>query len=133
MAGWTRSFPTWVYNVALIPAGAIALLCSAGAARATRGAARARGPSSPSYASIAHRRAGDRRGLLLPLRHSRVRRRLGEPRYLLPLLPLLGAVLALAVRGAGRRWAPVAGAVLVILFLAHDLFSQLQVIGRYYG
>jgi hypothetical protein len=57
----------------------------------------------------------------------------GEPRYLLPLLPLLGATIALAVRGAGRRWAPVTGAALVILFLGHDIFSQLQVIARYYG
>ena len=29
----------------------------------------------------------------------------GEPRYLLPLLPLFGAAVTLAVRGAGRRWA----------------------------
>ena len=55
---------------------------------------------------------------------------LGEPRY---LLPLLGALVALAVRGAGRRWMPVAGAALVVLSLGHDLFSQLQVIARYYG
>ena len=27
---------------------------------------------------------------------------------------------------------PVAGAPLVVLFLGHDLFSQLQVIARYY-
>ncbi|HYM55354.1 MAG TPA: hypothetical protein VES97_08330, partial [Solirubrobacteraceae bacterium] len=57
----------------------------------------------------------------------------GEPRYLVPLIPLLGAVIALAVRGAGRRLAPVAGAAMVVLFLGHDIFSQLQVIARYYG
>ena len=28
---------------------------------------------------------------------------------------------------------PVAGAALVVPFLGHDLFSQLQVIARYYG
>jgi len=57
----------------------------------------------------------------------------GQARYLLPMLPLLGAVLALAARGAGRRWGPVVGALIVSLFLAHELFSQLQVIARYYG
>ena len=32
-----------------------------------------------------------------------------EFRYLLPLVALMGAALALAARGAGRRWGPVAG------------------------
>ena len=57
----------------------------------------------------------------------------GQVRYLLPLLPLLGAVIALAARGAGRRWGPAAGALIVVLFFAHDMFSQLQVIARYYA
>jgi hypothetical protein len=39
----------------------------------------------------------------------------------------------LAVRGAGRRWSPIAGVLLIVLFLSHDIFSQLQVIARYYG
>jgi 4-amino-4-deoxy-L-arabinose transferase-like glycosyltransferase len=56
-----------------------------------------------------------------------------EPRYLLPLLPLFGAALALAARGAGRRWGPVAGALLVVSILSHDIFSQLQTIARFYG
>ena len=56
-----------------------------------------------------------------------------RPRYLLPLLPLLGGALALAARGAGRRWGPAAGALIVVLFLAHDIFSQLHVISRFYG
>ena len=56
-----------------------------------------------------------------------------EPRYLLPMLALWGAALALAARGAGRRWGPIAGVAIVSLVLAHDLFSQLLVISRYYG
>jgi hypothetical protein len=56
-----------------------------------------------------------------------------EPRYVLPLVALLAAALALAVRGAGRRWGAAAGALIVVLFIAHDVFSQLQVIARYYG
>ena len=54
-----------------------------------------------------------------------------QSRYLLPLLPLLGAALALAARGAGRRLGPPVGALIVLLFLAHDLFSQLLVVARY--
>jgi len=56
-----------------------------------------------------------------------------EARYLLPMLPLLAAVLAMAARGAGRRWGPPVGALIVVLFLAHDIFSQLLVVSRYYG
>jgi hypothetical protein len=56
-----------------------------------------------------------------------------EPRYLLPLASLLGAGLALSARGPGRRWGPAVGALIVVLFLAHDIFSQLQVIARFYG
>jgi hypothetical protein len=52
---------------------------------------------------------------------------------MLPMLALLGAVLALAARGAGRRWGPVVGALIVVLFLSHDIFSLLQVTARYYG
>jgi hypothetical protein len=28
---------------------------------------------------------------------------------------------------------PVIGAAMIVLFLGHDIFSQLQVIARYYG
>jgi hypothetical protein len=56
----------------------------------------------------------------------------GEPRYLLPMLPLIGAGLALSARGAGRRWGPAAGTLIVVLLLAHNIFSQLQVISRFY-
>jgi hypothetical protein len=55
------------------------------------------------------------------------------PRYLLPLLALLAAMLVLSARGAGRRWGPATGALIVVLFLAHNIFSQLQVIARFYG
>jgi hypothetical protein len=54
-------------------------------------------------------------------------------RYLMPLVAIGGAGLALAARGAGRRWGRLAGAVIVLLVLAHDIFSQLLVISRYYG
>jgi hypothetical protein len=42
-------------------------------------------------------------------------------------------LLVLAARGAGRRWVPAVGALIVVQFIAHDIFSQLQVIARFYG
>jgi len=56
-----------------------------------------------------------------------------QPRYLLSALCIYAAVVALAARLPGRRWGVVVGAVIVSLALAHDLFSQLQVIARYYS
>jgi hypothetical protein len=41
------------------------------------------------------------------------------------MLALWGCVVALAAPGAGRRWGPVVGTLLVVLFLAHGLASQL--------
>ena len=59
--------------------------------------------------------------------------RFEQARYLLPLLALYGLLVALAARGAGRRWGPAVGAVLVVLAMAHGLFAQLLTISRYYG
>jgi hypothetical protein len=131
--GWMDTlFPTWVDNVALVPAAAVALLCGRELV-ARRAALRARLGELAVYAAITL-------GVLLMIGASSylsdgVNRGVafGEPRYLLPMLPLFGAVIALAVRAGGRRWAPVIGAAMVCLFLAHDLFSQLQTIARYYG
>jgi hypothetical protein len=36
-------------------------------------------------------------------------------------------------RGAGRRRGPAAAALIVVLFLAHDVFSRLLVVARFYG
>jgi hypothetical protein len=55
-----------------------------------------------------------------------------EPRYFLPMLALGGALLALAARGAGKRWGPVAGVLIVMLFLSHNVLSQLLEVSRYY-
>jgi hypothetical protein len=41
--------------------------------------------------------------------------------------------LALAARGAGRRWGPPVGALIIVLFLGYDIFSQLLVVSRFYG
>lgn len=131
--GWMDTvFPTWVDNAALVPAAALAVLCGRELV-VRRAALKAHlfefvvylvligwvmvmlGISSYHDDGLGHGPA------------------FGEPRYLLPLLALLGAVVVMAVRGAGRRWMAVAGAAMVVLFLGHDLFSQLQVVARYYG
>jgi 4-amino-4-deoxy-L-arabinose transferase-like glycosyltransferase len=131
--GWFDTmFAPWVNDLALIPAAIVAVLC-ARELLACRGALRACLPELATYAAIAV-------GVLAMVGASSYvgdvidhDAPFGEPRYLLPMLPLFGAVMALAVRAGGRRWAPVVGAALVMLILGHDIFSQLQVIARYYG
>ena len=49
------------------------------------------------------------------------------------LLPLLGALLILAARGAGRRMGPAVGVLIVVAMLVDDVFSQLRVVAHYYG
>jgi 4-amino-4-deoxy-L-arabinose transferase-like glycosyltransferase len=130
--GWADTiFPPWVDDIALIPAGVIAILCTRALLTSSAVLRHRLGEiivylvitagvlilvGSASYVSFPKEAAA-----------------FPEPRYLLPMLPLLGAALALAARGAGRRWGPATGALIVVLFLAHDLFSQLQVIARFYG
>ena len=130
--GWyDTSFPGWVYDAALLPAALLTLLC-ARALVTNRTALRHRIGELITYLTIG---AGV---MVLVAADSYLRfpvsvAEYGATRYLLPMLALLGVVVALAARGAGRRWGPVVGTLIVVLFLAHDLFSQLQVIARYYG
>jgi 4-amino-4-deoxy-L-arabinose transferase-like glycosyltransferase len=56
-----------------------------------------------------------------------------QPRYLLPLLGLYGALIALAVRAGGRRWAPALAVALVVLAVGHDLYGQALTVARYYA
>jgi 4-amino-4-deoxy-L-arabinose transferase-like glycosyltransferase len=133
--GWLdTTFPTWVYDVALIPAGLLTIL-GIRALVIRRASLRSRVAELAVYAVIAV-------GLLALIAASSYipfgtlahrPTAYWQARYLLPLVPLLGAALVLSARGAGRRWGPVAGALIVVLFLAHDVFSQLQVISRFYG
>ena len=131
--GWMDTmFPNWVENVALILALPVALLC-ARELILRRQTIRERLPELAGYAIVAL-------GLLAMLGLSsyssdavKHEDALGEPRYVLPLLPLFAAAIVLAIRGGGRRFMPVVGVAMLMLFLGHDLFSQLQAIGRYYG
>jgi hypothetical protein len=56
-----------------------------------------------------------------------------QGRYLLPLLPLFGALLALGARGAGERWGRAAGVALVSGAVAWSLSGQLLTIAWFYG
>lgn len=130
--GWLDTpFPGWIETLALAPAGAILLLCARSLLRA-RATLRHRIGELFVYAALIL-------GLLLTIgidsyhAFPAIDAEYAQVRYLLPLLPLLGAILALAARGAGRRWGPAVGVLIVLLFLAHDVFSQLQVVARFYG
>lgn len=130
--GWfDTTFPNWVYDAALIPAGTIALLLGRALVQG-RGALRARAAEIAVYATIGI-------GLMTLIAADAYHAfptylaTYAQARYLLPLLPLLAVGLALAARAAGRRWGPIVGTTIVMLFLAHDIFSQLLVAGRYYG
>jgi 4-amino-4-deoxy-L-arabinose transferase-like glycosyltransferase len=129
--GWLDTyFPGWVYTVALVVAGITAALFVRGVLTG-RAALRGRASEIAVYALMTL-------GTLLVVGGSAYGQQSGQvvwaqARYLLPMLPLLGAVFALSARGAGRRWGPSVGALIVILVVAHNLFSQLQVIARYYG
>ncbi len=128
--GWLdATFPRWVYTAALIPAGLFTLLLVR-ALVVYRGALAGRGLELAVYAAMGL-------GLLVLIGADDYAHQIpgeyAEPRYLLPLLALWGALLALAARGAGRRWGPIVGVAIVSVVLAHDIFSQLLVISRYYG
>ncbi len=56
-----------------------------------------------------------------------------QARYLFPLLALYAAVIALAARGAGRRFGPAAGVLIVSLAAAHTLLALLLTLSRYYA
>jgi hypothetical protein len=131
--GWLDTpFPGWLYDLALAPAGLLVALCVR-ALIANRAMLSRRAVELAIYATISV-------GVLALvgadsyIHSSQPGGELyAEPRYLLPLAALWGAVLALAARGAGRRWVPALGALIVTAIFAHDVFSQLQVIARYYG
>lgn len=128
--GWLdTSFPDWVNNLALVPTGILALL-------GLRAVAVDRAALRPRIAEIAVYVVMGLGLLTLIGLSSYIDSSEGlfaDPRYLLPLIPLLGLALALAARGAGRRWGPAVGALIIVLFLAHNIFSQMLVAGRYYS
>jgi hypothetical protein len=131
--GWLdTTFAGWVYDLALVPAAIIVAL-AVRTVVAERGALRRRAVELAIYGAMAlgplvlvgadsYVQSSEPQGELY-----------AEPRYLLPMAVLMGLLLALATRGAGRRRLPVVGALIVTAILAQDVFGQLQVIARYHG
>jgi 4-amino-4-deoxy-L-arabinose transferase-like glycosyltransferase len=130
--GWLdTSFPGWAYQVALGIAVPIVVLAVVALVR-RRGVLIARWAELLVYAVLAV-------GLLAAVGFSGIRYRhdtgnvFEQARYLLPLLPLYGALIALAALGAGRRFGRHVGAVLVLLAIGHTVFSLLLVSSRFYA
>jgi Predicted membrane protein (DUF2142) len=130
--GWLDTqFPSWFYSLALVPA--VAALALAGRALVIgRSALRARIGELVVFLVIAIGLLGliGTDGYFTFPRETAT---YSETRYLLPMIALYGTVLALAARGAGRRWGPVVGTLIVVVALTHDVLSQLLVISRFYG
>ena len=130
--GWVDTlFPDRVYSAALAPLAALAVL-SVRSLVVQRAAVRERIAEVGTYALMTL-------GLmtLVGLQAYSIHERFGggggQTRYLLPLLPLYGAVLVLAVHGAGTRWGRTVAVLIVLGALAHNILSQLLVIGRFYA
>ncbi len=128
--GWLdTTFPPWVVRVAVIPFVVVMALfvrALVGSRRALRARAVEGGVYVLMLAGLMTIIGVDEYAHRIPGEYTQLR-------YVLPAVALLGALLALAARGAGRRWGPVAGALIVTLVLGHDLLSQLLTISRFYG
>jgi hypothetical protein len=130
--GWLDTyFPNWVYDLALVPFAVLVLLCVR-ALIACHARLRARAGELLSYGVIGVGVMG-LVGADSYLEFPGSAGHYAEPRYLLPMTVLFAAALALAARGAGRRWGPVAGTLIVASMLAYDVFSQLLLVGRFYA
>jgi hypothetical protein len=130
--GWLEfGFPQWVYDWSL----ALALALLALIARqlvSLRNVLRSRLWELITYLALMF-------GLLVLVAGTGYVARLGgtptyeQPRYLFPLLALYGALIALAARGAGKRYGPAVGVFLVCIAIAHTAGAMLLTVTRYYG
>jgi hypothetical protein len=130
--GWLDyGFPGWVYTLALWIVLAIVALAGR-ELFSKRTVVRTRLSELCTYAAIMV-------GLLILTNGNGYSARIGgaggfeQARYLLPLLALYGAIVALAARGAGRRWGPPIGVLLVSIAIAHTAVAMLLTLTRYYG
>jgi 4-amino-4-deoxy-L-arabinose transferase-like glycosyltransferase len=130
--GWLDyGFPRWVYDLALVIYGAVVALL-ARELIGLRHRLRARSGEVATYGALAL-------GVLLFVHAASYIGRLDSPggfeqaRYLFPLLALYGAIIALGARGAGRRYGPAVGLVLVSLAIAQSAVAMLLTLTRYYG
>lgn len=56
-----------------------------------------------------------------------------QARYLLPLVPIYGALVAVGARSLGPRWGAALGGLVVMASLALTVFAQVLTVTRYYG
>ena len=130
--GWLDyGFAQWVYNLALAIAIGILALAARELIRA-RDAIRTRIGELITYLTLVA-------GMLILIGGTSYIARLGgavgyeQPRYLFPLLALYGGLIAIAARGAGKRYGPAVGVLLVCLAVAHTAAALLLTLSRYYG
>jgi 4-amino-4-deoxy-L-arabinose transferase-like glycosyltransferase len=130
--GWLDyTFPKWVYDDGRYLLYALAALAVAGVVQLRSGIRRV----LPIFACFAVMALG----LLGAIGYTGIRYRLSsgfpfeQARYLFPLLVLYALFIVLVARALPRRWAPVLGALLVVLAMAHGLFAETLTISRYYG
>jgi Predicted membrane protein (DUF2142) len=130
--GWLDyTFPEWVYTDGQYLLYGLLAFALLGIVRLRR--------SIPSVLPIFACYAVMGLGLLGAIGYAGIRYRLAngypfeQARYLFPLVCLYAAFIVLVARGAGRRWAPALGGLLVVLAMAHGLFAETLTISRYYG
>lgn len=130
--GWLDTpFPPRAYNAALALVAPLGVLFGLSLVRA-RSVLKGRLPELLCYAAITAGLLGSI-GILGLQYFENTGYRFEQARYLLPLLPLYGAAVALAVRAAGPRLARPLAVLVLIAAVAHGVFSQLLVISRFYG
>jgi 4-amino-4-deoxy-L-arabinose transferase-like glycosyltransferase len=130
--GWLDyTFPAWVYNDGLDILYALLALALVGLIRA-RAAIR---PMLGIFACFGVMALG----LLGAIGYAGIRYQLStgypfaQARYLFPLVVFYALFIVLAARALPRRWAPLLGALLVVLAMVHGLFAETLTISRYYG
>jgi predicted membrane protein DUF2142 len=128
--GWLQAWqPTWVYRLAageLVVIGVLAVRALAANPRELRFR---RGELLGYVAMTAVL-------LLLIGLSADLRRnilRILQGRYLLPLLPLFGALLAMGARGLGERWGRAVGVAIVATTVAWTLYGQFVTITFFYS
>jgi hypothetical protein len=130
--GWLDyTFPAWVYNDGLDILYGLAALALVGLVRVRHGI-RTMLPIFACFGVMAL-------GLLGAIGYAGIRYQVNtgypfaQARYLFPLVVFYALFIVLAARAAPRRWAPLLGALLVVLAMTHGLFAETLTISRYYG